>query len=102
MPDERRLRRLRTIFAMLADQQRLRILLALTAAEDLCVGEVADLLGASVSVASHHLRKLRDLGILEDRSDGKSVYYVLRQRYVASIMLGALTATASVRSTAAD
>ena len=74
---------------MLADQQRLKILLALTAAEDLCVGEVAHVLGTSVSVASHHLRKLRDLGILEDRDDGKRAYYSLRQKFVASLAHGA-------------
>ena len=54
---------------------RLKILLALAAAEELCVGEVTRVLGVSVSVASHHLRGLHDLGILEDRGDGKLAYY---------------------------
>ena len=93
MPDEQRLKRIRTVFAVLADQQRLKILLALSAAEELCVCEVADVLGTSMSVASHHLRKLRDCGILEDRSDGKLAYYFLRQRYVASLAVTALGAT---------
>ena len=92
MPDEDRLKRIRTVFAVLADQQRLKILLALTAAEELCVGEVAHVLGTSVSVASHHLRKLRDLGILEDRDEGKLAYYCLRQKFVASLALTALAA----------
>jgi DNA-binding transcriptional ArsR family regulator len=97
MPDELRLKRVRSVFAVLADQQRLKILLALTAAEELCVGEVADVLGTSMSVASHHLRKLRDCGILEDRSDGKLAYYFLRQRYVASLAVTALGATDAER-----
>jgi DNA-binding transcriptional ArsR family regulator len=90
MPDEQRLKGIRTVFAVLADQQRLKILLALTAAEELCVGEVARVLGTSVSVASHHLRKLRDLEIVEDRSDGKLANYSLRQRFVANLAVTAL------------
>jgi DNA-binding transcriptional ArsR family regulator len=92
MPDEHRLARLRTLFAALADEQRLKILLALAAAEELCVGEVAHVLGTSVSVASHHLRKLRGLGVLHHRSHGRLAYYSLRQRYVASLAVAALGA----------
>ena len=92
MPDEQRLKRIGAVFAVLADQQRLKILLALTAAEELYVGEIAHVLGTSVSVASHHLRKLHDLGILEDRQDGKLAYYRLRQRCVASLAITALAA----------
>ena len=92
MPDADRLKRTSIVFAMLADRQRLKIVLALTAAEELCVGEVAYVLGTSVSVASHHLRKLRDLGILEDRPAGKCTYYRLRQRSVARVAVTALGA----------
>lgn len=90
MPDEPRLERARTLFALLADQQRLKILLALKAGSELCVGELARVLGVSVSVTSHHLRKLRDLGILEDRSEGKLAYYSLREGLVADLALAAL------------
>jgi len=92
MPNEDRLKRTSIVFAMLADRQRLKIVLALTAAEELCVGEVAHVLGTSASVASHHLRKLRDLGILEDRGAGKFAYYRLRQRSVARVAVTALDA----------
>ena len=92
MPDEDRLKRTTIVFAMLADRQRLKIVLALTAAEELCVGEVAHVLGTSASVASHHLRKLRDVGILEDRRDGKLAYYSLCRRSVARIAVTALGA----------
>ena len=92
LPPEDRLKRISMLFAILADQQRLKILLSLKAANELCVCEVARLLGVSVSVASHHLRRLRDLEILKDRSDGKLAYYSLRQRFVADLALIALTA----------
>lgn len=90
MPEEHRLTRAGTLFALLADHQRLKILLALRAGHELCVGEVARVLGVSVSVASHHLRKLRDLGILENRGEGKQAYYSLRQRFLADLALAAL------------
>jgi DNA-binding transcriptional ArsR family regulator len=90
LPDDDRLKRIRTVFAMLADRQRLKIVLALTVADELCVGEVAHVLRVSVSVASHHLRRLRDLGVLEDREAGKLAYYSLRQRSVARLAVTAL------------
>jgi DNA-binding transcriptional ArsR family regulator len=90
MPDEAGLKQVRTLFAVLAGEQRLKIVLALRAADELCVGEVARLLDVSASVASHHLRKLRDLEILGDRSDGQWVYYRLRRRLVANLALTAL------------
>jgi DNA-binding transcriptional ArsR family regulator len=90
LPDEDRLKRIRTVFAMLADRQRLKIVLGLTAADELCVGEVAHMLRVSVSVASHHLRKMRDVGVLEDREAGKLAYYSLRQRSVAKLAVAAL------------
>jgi len=102
MPDDPRLKRIRTVFALLADEQRLKILLALNAGEELCVGEVAHVLGTSVSVASHHLCRLRDVGILENRSDGKLAYYSLRQRYVASLAVTALGAAEAWREPSAQ
>jgi DNA-binding transcriptional ArsR family regulator len=90
MPYEPRLKRAGALFALLADHQRLKILLALKAGGELCVGELASVLGVSVSVASHHLRKLRDLGILEDRSEGKQAYYSLRERLLADLAVNAL------------
>lgn len=94
LPSDRRLKQVRTIFAALADEQRLKILLTLEAGKELCVCDVAHVLGASVSATSHHLRKLRDLGILEDRSDGKMTYYSLRERFVAKLAIEAVTEAA--------
>jgi DNA-binding transcriptional ArsR family regulator len=90
VPKEDGLKWMRTIFAVLADEQRLRILLALTAAESLCVGEVAVVLRTSAPVASHHLRRMRDLGVLQDRGAGKLRYYRVRQKAVARLAAAAL------------
>jgi ArsR family transcriptional regulator len=92
MPDEDHVKRTCIVFALLADRQRLKIVLALAAAEELCVSDIAHVLGTSVSVASHHMRRLRDNGILEDRGGGKYAYYRLRQRSLASVAVTGLGA----------
>ena len=78
------------MFGALADRNRLKILCGLKDGEELCVCDVAHVLGASVSTASHHLRKLRDMGILKDRDDGKMVYYSLKDSSVAALVAAAL------------
>ncbi|MEX2531051.1 MAG: metalloregulator ArsR/SmtB family transcription factor [Gemmatimonadota bacterium] len=74
-PDEEALERIRKTFSLLADRSRLLILHALQEGGELCVCDVAHVLGTSVSTASHHLRRLRTSGLLEARRDGKLVLY---------------------------
>lgn len=69
------------LFAALADRTRLQILHALSRGGELCVCDVAHVLGKSVAATSHHLRKLRQLGILRLRNDGKMAYYSLASRF---------------------
>jgi DNA-binding transcriptional ArsR family regulator len=90
MPEAARLERALAVFGALADRQRLKILHALKDGEELCVCDVAHVLGASVSTASHHLRKLRDMSILKDRDDGKMVYYSLQDSSAAALVSEAL------------
>ncbi len=90
MPTDDELEEARVIFAALADRTRLKILLALHGGEELCVCDVAHVLGMSVSAASHHLRKLRDLRILKYRNDGKMAYYSLRDGFAAALIDQAL------------
>lgn len=76
-----------TLFSAMADKSRLKILFTLCRDEqELCVCDVASLLGIKVAAASHHLRKLRDLKILKHRTDGKLVYYSLRDPRIASLL----------------
>jgi ArsR family transcriptional regulator, lead/cadmium/zinc/bismuth-responsive transcriptional repressor len=95
LPSDEALEEARVLFAALADRTRLRILHALLVANELCVCDVAHVLGMSVAAASHHLRKLRQIGILKLRSDGRMVYYALRDRFAAEL------ATHAVRQVAA-
>lgn len=86
MPSDEELEEARVVFTALADRTRLKLLHALRGREELCVCDVAHVLGMSVSSASHHLRKLRDLKILKYRTDGKMAYYSLRDRFAARLV----------------
>lgn len=90
MPQDDRLEEARVLFSALADRTRLKLLHALSNGEELCVCDVAHVLQMSVSAASHHLRKLRDLKILKYRNDGKMAYYSLRDRFAAELVQQAL------------
>ena len=65
------------IFAMLADPTRLKILFCLSRADELCVCDLADILGFEISTISHQLRRLRDTGYVKKRRDGVTIYYSL-------------------------
>src|SRR5881409_3904893 len=86
MPSEDTFEEAETLFSALADRARLRILLALGSDEELCVCDVAHVLGVSISTASHHLRKLRDLKVLKYRNDGKMAYYSLRNELAGRLV----------------
>lgn len=89
-PAEEAVEEARELFAALADRNRIRVLQALSEAPELCVCDVAHVLGVSVSAASHHLRRLRDVGLLRRRNDGRMVYYALRDRFAAEMVGRAL------------
>ncbi|HEV2200446.1 MAG TPA: metalloregulator ArsR/SmtB family transcription factor [Bryobacteraceae bacterium] len=64
---------------LLADPSRLRILL-LVAKEELSVAELQDILGMGQSRISTHLAQMKQGGLLEDRREGKNIYYAFRPR----------------------
>lgn len=71
-------------FKALADPTRVRILHALSHAE-LCVGDLAAVLGMTESAVSHQLRLLRNLRIVRARRDGKQMFYDLDDEHVARL-----------------
>ncbi len=91
MPSEEVIEETRVLFGALADRARLKILHSLTQADELCVCDVAHVLGSSVSTASHHLRKLRDLKLLKYRNDGKMSYYSLKDDFAVRLVTKALS-----------
>ena len=76
LPSESVLRRAADAFRVLANPNRLRVLKALQGRE-LCVCELREVLGISMSGTSQVLRELRNLGAVEFRTEGKLAYYRL-------------------------
>jgi DNA-binding transcriptional ArsR family regulator len=80
------------LFATLADPSRARIVHLLAIAEaELCVCDIALVLGMSVSALSHQLRFLRERGAVERRKAGRIVYYRLVDGHLRDLVLGAAT-----------
>lgn len=98
LPADEELEDARVLFAALGDKTRLRLLYALRSGEELCVCDVAHVLGISVSVASHHLRKLRDLRVLKYRNDGKMAYYSMRSPLARELVARVLAPSERRRS----
>jgi len=72
-------------FRVLGDPTRLRIVAAL-ARDELCVCDLAVLLGVSRSVVSHSLRSLRQMRLVRYRKAGKIAYYALDDAHIASLV----------------
>jgi len=71
-------------FRVLGDPTRVRILDALSSAE-LCVCDLATLLGVSESAVSHQLRLLRSMRLVRSRREGRMVFYALDDQHVISL-----------------
>ncbi len=84
-PTLKRTEGLAEVFANLADPTRTKILYALSQ-EELCVCDLAGLLGLSVSTVSHHLRLLRTARLVRHRKDGRMVYYRLEDDHIKTLM----------------
>lgn len=73
---------LRRVLHALSGRLRLRILYLLHREPELCVCDLADILGESVSAVSHQLRILREQDLVRTRRDGKTVFYSLNEAKV--------------------
>ena len=72
--DEGHFQRIADIFRQLGDPSRIRIFWLLCHCEE-CVVNIADMVEMSSPAVSHHLRVLKDSGLLDSRRDGREVYY---------------------------
>ena len=72
-------------FKILGDPTRVRIAFAL-AREELCVCDLANLLGVSQSAVSHSLRTLRQMKLVRFRREGKIAYYTLDDEHIARLI----------------
>ena len=76
VPDIETMQRVAAMFQILADPIRAQIVTAL-AHEELCVCDVAAVVGLSISATSHQLKRLRDQGVVRYRKDGRLAFYRL-------------------------
>lgn len=74
------------LFKALSDETRMKIAYALTLEDELCVCDVANIVGATTATASHHLRHLKSLGLAKYRKEGKLVYYSLDDDHVKQLI----------------
>ena len=69
-----KIKELASFFKVFGDSTRLRILYALSLSE-MCVCDIAAVLGISQSAVSHQLKMLRQMRLVKYRRDGKVIYY---------------------------
>ncbi len=79
------------LFAVLADPSRARILHLLAIADELCVCDMALVLGMSVSALSHQLRFLRERDAVSRRKAGRIAYYRLVDDHLRRLVMDATT-----------
>ena len=85
MPPDEILYDLAELFKVFGDSTRVKILYALFEAE-LCVCDIAQVLGMSISAISHQLRVLKQARLVKYRREGKTVFYSLSDDHVRSII----------------
>ncbi|MGH2655488.1 MAG: ArsR/SmtB family transcription factor [Actinomycetota bacterium] len=91
-----------SVFDVLADPTRARILNALSLAQELCVCDLALLLGITQSALSHQLRPLRAQGVVSRRKVGRVVYYRLADQHVRTLLAEGLGHAAEEPQTTAE
>mgnify|MGYP002862741584 CR=1 FL=1 len=85
LPDDETLYDLAELFKIFGDSTRVKILYALFEAE-LCVCDIAQLLGITQSAVSHQLRVLKSARLAKPRREGKTVFYSLADDHVRKII----------------
>ena len=85
LPGEDTLYDLTELFRIFADSTRVRILYVLFESE-MCVCDIAALLGMTQSAISHQLRALKNARLVSSRRDGKTVFYSLADEHVKTIL----------------
>lgn len=85
------------ILKAIADKNRVKITYALCQDDELCVCDIANIIGVTVANASHHLRTLHKQGIVKFRKEGKLAFYSLDDEHIRQIMMSALALKKEVK-----
>lgn len=85
MPKSDTLYALSDLFKVFGDATRIKILYALFQSE-MCVCDIANLLGMTTSAISHQLKALKQARLIKFRKEGKAVFYSLADDHVRTII----------------
>ena len=85
LPDDEILYDLAELFKVFGDSTRIKILYVLFESE-MCVCDIAQLLGMTQSAISHQLRSLKQSRLVKARREGKTVFYSLADGHVRTIL----------------
>lgn len=85
LPKEEELKDLADFFKVFADTTRIKILCVLFQSE-MCVCDLAQTLNMTQSAISHQLRVLKQMKLVKNRRDGKTVFYSLADSHIKTIM----------------
>ena len=78
------------VFTALGDEHRQRILLTFEPGERLNVGRIVEVSTLSRSAVSHHLRILREAGVLDSEKLGKEVYFWLNKKQIKASLIAVM------------
>jgi ArsR family transcriptional regulator len=73
-------------FNIVGDPTRLKICYLLCRHKELSVGDIAKVVGVSVSAVSHTLKKLQKANMVESRREFRTVYYKLKKSPIVEVM----------------
>ena len=85
MPAEELLNELADFYKVFGDATRIKILCVLPRSE-MCVCDLAEMLGMTQSAISHQLRVLKQMKLVKNRREGKAVYYSLADGHIQNII----------------
>ena len=79
-------RNISKVYAALGDEHRQRILLTFEPGERLNIGQIVEVSTLSRTAVSHHLRILREAGVLHSVKEGKEVYFWINKNFLVDAM----------------
>ncbi len=85
MPPEEEMQDLAEFYRVFGDATRLKILYVLLCSE-MCVYDIANLIGMSQSAVSHQLRILKQMDLVKNRREGKTIFYSLADAHIVTIL----------------
>ncbi len=85
MPKDEEVQRLSSIFKVLSDPTRVKLLLAMKG-QEMCVCDLAACLNMTKSAISHQLKTMKEYHVVKSRRDGKNIFYSLDDQHVTDII----------------